>query len=1365
MAGYFDSPGSAPQPQRLSSPLVKPAQDSTRVRSSRACTHCSHRKAKCDGNQPCSSCARGRHECVYTTPRKRGPPKGAPARGGVKKRRAVSPSDEPSSAGPRPQLADFPSSTNQRDMPSTAAVDQGQTLRQPAQHPNEHFAAGVGVGVNPLVSHHGHPNGGSRLPAIEDVLSLNSVDAPLSRSRRSDVDSVVDGLVGATRPRDLASWDIVARDASTRSRSNETGVTAVEPSAQWRPTNEPQTSVHPPLNWKRPGHLPGRAYSHGDGVRDYDSSAIYLSRPSTNTHLYSQDPALQVQHSYAQPRIPPMDAIGSAATQQSNGPGTYNRYLTSAGSPNSLLTGGLAALQSASSPPALAQAPSPHSSWLPSGPRGSFSPRAPSLGHGPATSYNYHRQLPSSAAATSYERSSGGDAVPRVKRESAYPSPSERPHDDSPGTSFYTSTNPGVEAPVASPPPGPASEDGPDHGIAGRRGARDGGSPRLAEDHLPDEVIKRLLDIYQAFIHPHWPIIYLPSINSLHSLRTEKPVLFEAILAVASATFDSNADTSDPDLVATSQFDLFLGCPAEAAAVKQAWTSGHLCRHFVNRVKQRILDGRFEKDIATIQASILLSVVEMGLGNNSSAWHLSGIAVRTALDMNLHRPRMQATGAASGSASTYPGVAGVGNGTSNAELQEQKRVLWASYILDKVLATVLEKPVQLRHIDIETDMPSVYERDEYDLWLNDTTRPFVPPRWLHVMEGVKVHAISSFYSWAQVMGILEHILDGVYSPRARSERRRTNGEADRAVLARLDEALQRWRLALPPHLQWTDPPVAGQQIVPPGADRPGIAAHRGVGPHILTVRGWYCICVILLHRPRVPQLLTVGKAGWSAKARGSKAEPNGNGNGNGNAARSSSGSGSALHDFSSVPLQPQMQNIVSPLSPSFHGGEAAADSNTASTAPQPSSLTAPGLEICSLAAKEVCDILHVYSTTFRIRKIPSSWVYLIFQSATIHSALAPGHAARAHRRHESRLARRQHQEPGPSGGGAGRPGGRSVSGTSWSSDEDEEDEDEDSLQSDDAWTSDPGRQASMKESERYLSQCLKFLNRIGPTWQIASHHVKTLQRLCVASAKTRPSSPIRTFKAEDDAAGRTEKQAARHVARGVGDSTDAQSHGAPSLDTAQGLGVGDGSNGHDGAHQLGGSTDSALHDLAQEAVRFRDGAELAAPVYASSNVDTASAPVGDATGLPTALPVAQMLQQPQPQPQPQPQLDPQPSVPCDQAGASLVQPDLAAWANYCAMWDNMPLSSENPAMWDSFVRDIEASSAPQPQQAQSQQPLQQQQPWFDQSAPGGGPGGGAGGGLNAMPRWGGVGLASTDPHLTAFLHGETWVLDPMQPGS
>ncbi|PWN53130.1 hypothetical protein IE53DRAFT_211192 [Violaceomyces palustris] len=808
---------------------------SARVRSSRACTVCSQRKAKCDGLEPCSSCKQQKKECVYPIPKKRGPPKGAPARGGVKKKVPLPPKSESS-----PPLSDaLPSSQKPK------GVRKGRGIRD--------------------------ENEGTDGEGGESQLQTG-----FDRHFGDDQSGAIDHQ--HTRARQGRREDGVPHSSTVATLEGE--------------------------GWARSG-TEGAQGSGSDSDSDY--------------------------------------SIGSSIRPQ------QRRRLDPSAEKKSL-------------------------------------------------SLNYEPHSRSGIAPW------GGDSVQHDARQ------------------------------------GQGSE------------IKLGGSSSAALDHLPESLISRLLEIYQAFIHPHWPIIYLPSIPSLRVLEAREPILFYALIGVAAATLDVSHD--DLPLMGASPTGYALlsewygvGGPQHESST---WSPGEISFHYIEKARTGLLSEGFEQRLPIIQASILISVWDLGAGRTSSSWHFAGVACRMALDMNLHKPKKSSL--SGGGEDRFS----IGNATNRT--QEGRRTFWGCYVLDKILCAVLEKPVQLRFDEVDVPFPSVYERDEFDLWLNDTTYPFLQPRGRLDMEGAKVHALSSFQALCQVMHVLERILSEVYSIKARKERKETRGESDRAVLSRLDWALREWREKLPAHLQWKD---AGQRPslgrddddddVEDGQIPRGTKAHRGAGPHVLTMRGWYCICIILLHRPRVPQLLKIKS---SHQRHGLQLEA-----GQGTRERGSNPLGNGTKDGSKSGLSDRRR-------------------------------PASGLEACSASAAEVCDILSTYDSTFRMRKIPSSWVYLIFQSATIHAALAAIPVASLQSLEGQTISGRA---TGAGTGHRGKGGGSA----------------------DEAGSSQSTSQelgALIEKSKRLLAQCTSFLTRLSKTWKSASHHVETLQGLGVASAisRTRPSSPLPT---------------------------------------------------------------------------------------------------------------------------------------------------------------------------------------------------------------------------------------------------------------
>ena len=508
--------------------------------------------------------------------------------------------------------------------------------------------------------------------------------------------------------------------------------------------------------------------------------------------------------------------------------------------------------------------------------------------------------------------------------------------------------------------------------------SRDGGE--VADSPLSDlneQVIDQLLTIYQSFVHLHWPIIYLPSLSSLHVLAKSHPRLFHAVLAVAASTQDNLSPHSIAAQASTS-YSGTSGSPTSSShdtrvpAVCPPGTAAKLVKHLKQQASSQ------KRDLESIQVLILLALVEIGGGDTSDAYTLSSMACVLAIHLGLHHQQSNP------------------QALRCYRLEERQRVLWGCYVLDKTLAAALERPMMLRSDDLDVDLPSTEERDEYDIFVNDRSRHFIAPDRVSTMADVKCRCISSFGAHCRLMMLLERILSQVYSPKAkRSRREGKTADYERSVRL-LDEELRSWHRALPGHLQWSwergNHPLAPSILSshPDGSrTKEGIgieqARQDGVPPQVLTMRAWYSACMLLLHRPRLPI---------------------------------------------------DTANTLN--------GD---DTDRAATADR-GVLAIPGSTLVRAAATEICYLLPKYQATFSVRRIPSSWLYLIFQSAIIHSSFLNG-----------------------------SPSQTLEEGTS-------------------------------SESEQLFRQCIRNLEQMALTWRGASHHVATLRRVAESCRITRPSSPV-----------------------------------------------------------------------------------------------------------------------------------------------------------------------------------------------------------------------------------------------------------------
>ncbi|KAJ1019392.1 hypothetical protein NDA16_004509 [Ustilago loliicola] len=530
----------------------------------------------------------------------------------------------------------------------------------------------------------------------------------------------------------------------------------------------------------------------------------------------------------------------------------------------------------------------------------------------------------------------------------------------------------------------------------------------------------------------------MPSLSSLHVLADTHPLLYHAILAVAAGTQDNLDPHASTPSDTTEAYGYDPTSPSTSSShprppvVCPPGTAAKLVKHLKHHVKAQDL----AKTLETIQVLILLALVEMGGGDTSDAYVHASMACILAIDLGLHRSQ-------SGILSTQLYRA-----------EEKQRVLWGCYVLDKVLAAALERPMMLRSDDIDIHLPSTEERDEYDIFVNDRSRHFVAPDRISTMSDVKCRCISSFGAYCNLMMLLERILDQIYSPKARRERKQGHSRNYKQSVVDLDANLRLWRQNLPRHLQWTfekdsellTSPMSGDQTRRHRLSRlkqspSGQVRQDDVPPQVLTMRAWYSACMLLLHRPRLP--LDVGS---SASRHRSGLDPD-----QVPPDLSGASTDAVLSDASDQPEKMQPSELLHVETVTSQGIKMI--------------LAVPASELVKAAATEICYLLPKYQATFSVRRIPSSWVYLIFQSAIIHSSFIEDSDA------DSDASEAQDTVSVPS-----TSKGRTKEGDS--------------------------------ESERLFRQCIRNLEQMALTWRGASHHVATLRRVAESCRITRPSTPL-----------------------------------------------------------------------------------------------------------------------------------------------------------------------------------------------------------------------------------------------------------------
>jgi Fungal specific transcription factor domain len=101
---------------------------------------------------------------------------------------------------------------------------------------------------------------------------------------------------------------------------------------------------------------------------------------------------------------------------------------------------------------------------------------------------------------------------------------------------------------------------------------------------------------------------------------------------------------------------------------------------------QYISAARESHSVHNIQAMTLLVLYNLRSPSNSGKWHMIGLAMRTCVDLGLHREAHYAK-------------------TTRYEGQLRRRLFWSVYFLERVIAVSLGRPYSLADRDIDVTLP------------------------------------------------------------------------------------------------------------------------------------------------------------------------------------------------------------------------------------------------------------------------------------------------------------------------------------------------------------------------------------------------------------------------------------------------------------------------------------------------------------------------------------------------------------------------------------------------------------------------------------------------------------------------------------
>ncbi|GES94572.1 Zn(2)-C6 fungal-specific transcription factor [Rhizophagus clarus] len=331
--------------------------------------------------------------------------------------------------------------------------------------------------------------------------------------------------------------------------------------------------------------------------------------------------------------------------------------------------------------------------------------------------------------------------------------------------------------------------------------------PEITE--LPSqEISDHLLELFFTHVHPILPFIYKPRFFDQLKDKNHLPHLLLNSIYSFAALFSDRIDIRRIPEDRTTAGDIFF-----------------------DRAKA-LLDNDYDKArVSTIQALIALSLREYGVGRVTRAWLWSGMAARMAQDLGMHRNNEK----------WHP------INLTREEREEQKRVFWACFVLDRIPSAHLGRPLAIDEKDVDAAHPSEEEEDEYEplpfkmehVTVSSTSSPISSSNSLigspvsssnsnqsHKNSGCRAHSVSRFNHLLKLCEIMGRIIQNVYAIRSTHVSMTTD-----TVLSILDSSLTSWYIALPPHLRYN-----------PSSDQPSDSPTLVL--HIL-----YYSALMLLHQP------------------------------------------------------------------------------------------------------------------------------------------------------------------------------------------------------------------------------------------------------------------------------------------------------------------------------------------------------------------------------------------------------------------------------------------------------------------------------------------------------------------------------------
>ncbi|KAJ1535903.1 hypothetical protein HK096_001422 [Nowakowskiella sp. JEL0078] len=373
----------------------------------------------------------------------------------------------------------------------------------------------------------------------------------------------------------------------------------------------------------------------------------------------------------------------------------------------------------------------------------------------------------------------------------------------------------------------------------------------LSLSKLPPDIFNQLIDLYFKHINSMFPILNRNVF--MKTANTQSTLLLNSMFAL-SARYSTNITI----------------CPNP----DQLYSAGDV---FYANAKENILECMENPSPLIVSALLMLAIYGIGSGCDSPAWMFSGMAVRMAQELKLNvEPELEEVMNPNG------GSRSISEGQLS---RESNRRIWCCYVLDMYCASTSSRPTIIANKDCKTYLPSdelKFANMKYDTNIKkpEAETPEILKRESELLYqisvlsstenftvGIKNQSSSGcFVILAKIFGkIIEFRLNNKLIEKRKADATKgglnimgsvigafstysnfsTGQDLDHQINV-LEASLRAWLTSLPDHIRNLGENFSWDL----GSQNP---------PHYIVayLHMFYHLCIILLHRPRMDELLKI----------------------------------------------------------------------------------------------------------------------------------------------------------------------------------------------------------------------------------------------------------------------------------------------------------------------------------------------------------------------------------------------------------------------------------------------------------------------------------------------------------------------------